>query len=259
MWFFLSSALEDESFQAPEPGGFGLVIVVEGLEHIRRPDLLAAAAGNALAPGGTLLASVPFAMPLHEAERDYWRFAPMGLAALLEDAGFSCVEVRDTGEEEHWDLVSDSPGLVKVWMPYPRVCYAMAIKPSDSVAAEVSDSRAMFLDVVYGQEFVDLMAKVDDQLPTFRSLEEQIKIRDQRLVEVGRHLEKVEADNAAKQEELDKLSAWAAGMEKELIALRAATGAPPAETRLPAEPKTGFCVKTRRLGGRILRKLHLRK
>ena len=252
---FLSDVLDDESFDGLQPVGFGLIIAVVSFEHVRRPALLASTVLGALEPGGGFLASVPFAMPLHEIDRDFWRFAPQGLAALLEDAGFSDVEVADSGEEEHWDVIGNMPGLVKAWMPYPRVCFTLCRKPADGSGETEhggSRSHALLQDVAYGQEFVDLLARIDDFIITVKALEEQGRNRDA-------YVRKVEADNAAKHEELEKVAPWALRMESELIALLSEGGPAPAEPQQQPDAKPSIYIRMRSLAGRVLRKLHLRK
>lgn len=73
---------------------FDVVVLTQVLEHVRRPAAVLAEIARVLCPGGTLLATVPFAWELHEEPHDYWRFTSYALAALLEEAGLDAIAVE---------------------------------------------------------------------------------------------------------------------------------------------------------------------
>jgi SAM-dependent methyltransferase len=70
---------------------FDVVICKQVLEHVDDPRAAAANLRDLCRPGGHVVVSTPFLIPVHELEqfgmRDYWRFTPRGLATLLEEAG----------------------------------------------------------------------------------------------------------------------------------------------------------------------------
>jgi SAM-dependent methyltransferase len=74
-----------------------VVLCTETLEHVldTRPFLTEAA--RCLAPGGTLLLTVPFAARWHFIPYDYWRFTPSSLNQLLTAAGFHSIRVYARG------------------------------------------------------------------------------------------------------------------------------------------------------------------
>jgi SAM-dependent methyltransferase len=74
-----------------------LLLCTEALEHVLDPAAFLAEAFRCLRPGGTLLATVPFAARWHFIPFDYWRFTPSGLERLLEAAGFRDVNVWARG------------------------------------------------------------------------------------------------------------------------------------------------------------------
>jgi SAM-dependent methyltransferase len=78
-------------------GLFDTVLSLEVLEHLPDPDLCVAELARVLAPGGTLLASVPFCTPLHALPYDYYRFTAAGIRALLERHGLSVESVTPRG------------------------------------------------------------------------------------------------------------------------------------------------------------------
>jgi SAM-dependent methyltransferase len=74
-----------------------LLLCTEALEHVPNPAAFLKEAYRCLRPGGSLVATVPFAARWHFVPFDYWRFTPSGLKHLLEDAGFRSVHVWARG------------------------------------------------------------------------------------------------------------------------------------------------------------------
>ncbi|WP_460364700.1 class I SAM-dependent methyltransferase [Actinocorallia lasiicapitis] len=78
---------------------FATVLCTELLEHTRNPFQVVEQMLRVLAPEGHLLASVPFAVPIHRKpphQEDYWRFTPAGLLQLF--AALRQVELRVVGD-----------------------------------------------------------------------------------------------------------------------------------------------------------------
>jgi SAM-dependent methyltransferase len=73
------------------------VVCHQVLEHVRFPGRAATEFFRVIAPGGTLIVSVPHLSRRHELPHDYQRFTQEGLHALLSDAGFERVDVRHHG------------------------------------------------------------------------------------------------------------------------------------------------------------------
>jgi SAM-dependent methyltransferase len=80
-------------------GEADVVLATETLEHVPDPPAFLAEAYRALAPGGQLIITVPFAARWHYIPHDYWRFTPSGLRMLLERAGFEQIVVNGRGNE----------------------------------------------------------------------------------------------------------------------------------------------------------------
>lgn len=78
-------------------GRYQTVVCHQVLEHIRHPVRAAAEWHRVLAPGGTIIISVPHLSRRHELPHDYQRYTQEGLTAILSDAGFTDIEVRHHG------------------------------------------------------------------------------------------------------------------------------------------------------------------
>lgn len=211
----LFQALEDSGFEGLQQDVYSLVVMVEALEHSSAPASLLAAAAGALEIGGTIVVSVPFAMPVHEAGSDFWRMTPEGLSLLLRDVGFEEVQVFDTGEEIDWDILPEAPGMVKAWMPHPRICFASARKGATTVREPDREREAAAARELVAQDLEAMKASVDDLTACLKVSRE----REKRYQERIRSLEK---DNIDLSEELVKAGEWARDMERQLIELRAA-------------------------------------
>lgn len=82
-----------------EEGSIDFVLCTETLEHVPEPAPFIDEAMRALAPGGRILLTVPFAARWHFIPHDYWRFTPSGLSRLLGAAGFRDIAVYARGNE----------------------------------------------------------------------------------------------------------------------------------------------------------------
>lgn len=69
------------------------VLATELLEHVRDPGAVVGEIARVLRPGGIVLCTAPFVYPVHERD-DYYRYAPRGVATLLERHGLEVIEVR---------------------------------------------------------------------------------------------------------------------------------------------------------------------
>lgn len=73
---------------------FDGVLCNQVLEHADAPEALLAEFARVLAPGGTLILTVPFIWPEHEQPQDMQRFTSFGLKGRLRAAGFELISYR---------------------------------------------------------------------------------------------------------------------------------------------------------------------
>lgn len=111
---------------------FDVVVMSEVLEHVRSPEKAIKKVHSILSPGGTLILSTPFILPIHDRPHDYYRFTRYGLEWLLHD--FSDVTILERNSwpeainvlpvrlimERHWSCRLAAPfavGLALVLSP----------------------------------------------------------------------------------------------------------------------------------------------
>jgi SAM-dependent methyltransferase len=78
-------------------GSFACALCTQVLEHLPRPWDALAELSRVLAPGGTLILTVPHLSVMHEAPHDYFRFTEFGLRALCKRAGLDVIAIEATG------------------------------------------------------------------------------------------------------------------------------------------------------------------
>lgn len=84
---------------------FDLVFCTEVMEHVAEPKRMLQEIHRVLKPGGYLILTTPFLVPVHEAPYDFFRYTPYGLQHLLEQASF-CIVSRETFAEAFGVLIS---------------------------------------------------------------------------------------------------------------------------------------------------------
>ncbi|GGK12010.1 class I SAM-dependent methyltransferase [Parabacteroides faecis] len=76
---------------------FDTIILSDVLEHIRKPEHLLRELYRITRLDGVLILGVPFYYWLHETPFDYFRYTKYGLKSMLEDSGYSLIEMNATG------------------------------------------------------------------------------------------------------------------------------------------------------------------
>lgn len=77
---------------------FSCVLCSEVLEHVKRPWISLPNLYKVIAPNGWIVVTTLTSFPIHGFPDDYYRYTQSGLRLLLEDAGFSNIEVENAGE-----------------------------------------------------------------------------------------------------------------------------------------------------------------
>lgn len=69
------------------------VLSLSVLEHLCEPQMMLSEVWRILKPAGNLVLQVPWQWRIHEAPHDYYRYTPFSLKYLLEQTGFTEIEV----------------------------------------------------------------------------------------------------------------------------------------------------------------------
>jgi 2-polyprenyl-3-methyl-5-hydroxy-6-metoxy-1,4-benzoquinol methylase len=86
-----------QDMKAMDAESYNVVLCTEVLEHVPQPEKLIAEVRRILKPRGKFILSVPHLSRLHEEPFDYYRFTKHGLQFLLDQNGFSVLEIVPTG------------------------------------------------------------------------------------------------------------------------------------------------------------------
>lgn len=78
-------------------GAFDAALNIVTLEHVTQPARVLGEIARVLRPGGRLLLVVPQDWEVHQSPHDYFRYTRHGVRHLLEQAGFTEIEVRAGG------------------------------------------------------------------------------------------------------------------------------------------------------------------
>ncbi len=108
------------------------VVCLEVLEHVRNPVGALGEFARVSKPGATLLLSMPFMYPIHDAPFDFQRLTEHGLRRDLDGAGFDVVKLEKTGHAVRAAGLLLSLALVggiyerRRWFDYLRMPFAVA-------------------------------------------------------------------------------------------------------------------------------------
>jgi len=82
-----------------EDGSFDNLFHTEVLEHIYDKEFFLKECRRVLKPRGKLFFSVPFQARYHYIPHDFWRFTPVALERMLDEAGFADVVITPRGTD----------------------------------------------------------------------------------------------------------------------------------------------------------------
>ena len=84
----------DASFLPFQDASIDTVVILEVLEHLRRPQAALGEIARVVRPGGRVLLSMPFLYPIHDAPHDYQRYTAHGLVRELDNAGLRIEQMQ---------------------------------------------------------------------------------------------------------------------------------------------------------------------
>ncbi|MCA9973403.1 MAG: methyltransferase domain-containing protein [Anaerolineales bacterium] len=88
-WYGTRPQIFGDGQQLPmKAGSIDVVLLLDVLEHLPRPEACLAEISRVLRPGGRLILQVPFLYPLHDEPFDFHRWTRHGLRALAARHGF---------------------------------------------------------------------------------------------------------------------------------------------------------------------------
>jgi SAM-dependent methyltransferase len=104
-----------------KPASIDAIVMCEVLEHLADPWQALAEAHRTLRPGGLLVGSVPFIMPVHPDPADLFRYTAEGLETLMHD--FSTIMVIPHGNPigGAWRLLTERSRLLVLLNPIFRL------------------------------------------------------------------------------------------------------------------------------------------
>lgn len=79
-----------------EENSFDAIFMIEVLEHVKEPQQAINQLYRVLKPGGTLILSVPFVIPIHDEPYDFFRYTKYGLEYLLQNYAHVVIRERNT-------------------------------------------------------------------------------------------------------------------------------------------------------------------
>lgn len=71
---------------------FDTVISTQVMEHVNNPYKIAEQIYKVLKPGGKVIVTAPFLIPMHSDPGDYFRFTAGGLCEIFKQSGFTVIE-----------------------------------------------------------------------------------------------------------------------------------------------------------------------
>ncbi|MEO9214615.1 MAG: class I SAM-dependent methyltransferase [Rhodanobacter sp.] len=107
------------------------VVCLEVLEHVSHPRAALAEFARVLKPRGTLLFSMPFMYPIHDAPHDFQRLTEYGLRRDFNAAGFDIVQLEKRGHAVHAAALLLCLALVggvyerRGWLDYVRMPFVI--------------------------------------------------------------------------------------------------------------------------------------
>jgi len=95
-----------------ESSRFDYVLCTEVMEHVAEPTAFLKEINRVMRPGGILIMTTPFLVPLHEEPYDFYRYTKHGISHLISNAGFKL---------EHIESFSGYWGVLIAFLVQPQL------------------------------------------------------------------------------------------------------------------------------------------
>lgn len=89
--------VQDEDLQQKVKDRFNYIFMIEVFEHLNNPSKAFSNIYNLLKPGGKLIGSTPWIIPIHDHPNDFYRFTHFVLRHLLKENKFVVEEMYSRG------------------------------------------------------------------------------------------------------------------------------------------------------------------
>lgn len=89
--------VQEENLEFKVKERFNFIFMLEVFEHLFNPTKALSNIYSLLEPGGKLIGSTPWIIPIHDHPHDYYRYTHYALKHLLEESHFSVEEIFSRG------------------------------------------------------------------------------------------------------------------------------------------------------------------
>ena len=121
---------------------FDVVFCTEVMEHVPEPAAFLSEIFRVLKPGGKIIMTTPFLVPLHEEPYDFYRYTKHGIKHLFEKTGFHQTQITPFGEyigviiafsiQLHlkiWRVLSNKTGMKFLYSVYNPIIFLFIALP----------------------------------------------------------------------------------------------------------------------------------
>jgi SAM-dependent methyltransferase len=112
------------------------------MEHVPEPSQFLGEIYRVLKPGGVVIMTTPFLVPLHEEPHDYYRYTRHAIQYLLTKSGFKNIEIEPFGEYfavsiafgvqiqlKFWNGVSKKLGIKGIYSEWNPFVFLFVVLP----------------------------------------------------------------------------------------------------------------------------------
>jgi len=125
-----------------EDASFDIVFCTEVMEHVPEPTNFLNEINRVLQPGGMLIMTTPFMVPLHEEPYDFYRYTKYGIRHLLEKSSFEKINIEPFGDYfgvviaisiqimvKFWRILANKTGMKFLYTPWNLFIFLFVVIP----------------------------------------------------------------------------------------------------------------------------------